>query len=260
MENQNIQTEQLQLNSTTRDGNIRSVAEIMKSVQNKFDQKSEVIFDGYICFRCKEKYTIEKRERDTPRHWEGKELCGKCKFEDEMKLRTARWTAICPPLYQNTDRLKLPDEEARKSYDKIQLHKFQGRGLVVHGLTRRGKTRAIWDRIKIGYMKTGTTPKYCLGSMFSVLISESFEEHQTSKILKDFSETPLLFFDDIGQMIFTERVQECLFTILELRCAYLRPTIFTMNDIGQTLKDKFSGNRGDAFVGRLKEFCEIIKF
>lgn len=189
------------------------------------------------------------------------EDCRRARKEKETFLmRESRWQEICPPLYLANDREKLPDEEAKKSYDKIQNYIFLERGLVVHGLTRRGKTRAVWERMKKGYMNTGLEPKFAFGGMFSLQIAESFEDHETIKLINSFANAPIVFFDDIGQMIFTERVQECLFTVLETRCSYLRPTVFTMNDIGNTLKDKFSGNRGEAFTSRLKEFCEIIKF
>lgn len=237
----------------------------MADVLSRLNFTSKPIEYKYNCLRCGEEKIRLRTEKfiggDLPVAMRTCDECVKITLEEkETQRRISSWVHICPPLYQNTNRDKLPDEQAKKSYDIIQNYKFSEKGLVVHGITRRGKTRAVWDRIKNGYFNTGISAKYCLGSMFSIMIAESFEEHQTSRLIKEFSDTPILFFDDIGQMIFTERVQECLFTILEMRCAYLRPTIFTMNDIGETLKDKFSGNRGEAFVGRLKEFCEIVKF
>jgi len=253
--------EQQQQNSTKTVGEVLSSSEFIKEAKEltkaplKYEYK-------YTCRECKEEKTISTDRSYL--EWQLPKFCPTCaKIRQEKEInsqRIKRWTEICPPLYLESDRNLLPDESARIAYDKIQDYIFTEKGLVVHGLTRRGKTRAVWQRMKKGFMATGLEPKFSFGGMFSLNISESFEQHETTALVKSFGTAPIVFFDDIGQMIFTERVQECLFTILEMRCAYLRPTVFTMNDIGDTLKAKFSGNRGEAFVSRLKEFCEIIKF
>ena len=57
-----------------------------------------------------------------------------------IKEASHRWAKICPPLYAATDPARLPQESLRR----VMAWQFGPRGLVIHGPTGTGKTRAAF--------------------------------------------------------------------------------------------------------------------
>lgn len=172
----------------------------------------------------------------------------------------ARWLDICPPLYRDTDMAKLPAEAAAK-LPAVMAWKFGPRGLLLHGVTKRGKTRTAYlllrrlhfaDRILISAWDTGDWVNEC-SKRFRSGDGEEWTERQIR--------VPLLFLDDIGNEASGERGEGELFRVIKRRGEEMKPIIMTTNKTGINLREKFrEEDRGAALVRRLAEFCECIGF
>ncbi len=180
------------------------------------------------------------------------------------------WRMLCPIEYRaDPDLTKLPDKYAVLSFQRVLGWKYNKRGFIAHGLTGRGKTRAVWAMLR-QYHFLGYKIKYFESGAFGYEVSNSFSEMTGREFLQSLMGYDILFFDDFGQEVFTERVQEAALHIIEKRTSNGLPIIFTTNDAGETLETKFatrnqsgqiiSNNRGPAIIRRIREFCENYSF
>ena len=165
------------------------------------------------------------------------------------------WSKVCPPLYQDTDPKRLPQGPLAK------VMAWSGpKGLLLHGETGTGKTRAVWLRLRLANER---------GARFLALDSAGFQEGLYAKFsegmgdmkcwLGYLSKLPLLFIDDLDKAVFKEWVASELFAVLDRRARAKLPTIITTNATGPTLA-KLLGRWGIPFVRRLREYYETVSF
>lgn len=65
--------------------------------------------------------------------------------------------------------------------------------------------------------------------------------------------------DDVGQMKFTERAEECFWWLINRRTRDNRPVVLTTQFTGDSFAARFlSRERGDSVARRLREFCEAV--
>ncbi len=70
----------------------------------------------------------------------------------------------------------------------------------------------------------------------------------------------LLLLDDVFKGKLSDGLEQAIYSIISLRTENEKPTILTLNDVGETLLARMSPDRGPALVRRLREFCEMISF
>jgi DNA replication protein DnaC len=70
----------------------------------------------------------------------------------------------------------------------------------------------------------------------------------------------VLFFDDLGKVPLTERVEAEFFALIERRMARQLPITVTSNMTGDDLAAKASTDRGRPLIRRLREFCRVVVF
>ena len=58
----------------------------------------------------------------------------------------------------------------------------------------------------------------------------------------------------------TESFEAAMFAIVDHRLNYNLPVIATLNDTGATLSARMTGDRGEAFIARLREMSDTIHF
>lgn len=191
-------------------------------------------------------------------------ICDKCDLQQQQSAeiqkaqdRLRRWDALCPPLYLDTDADKLPEYQLKR----VIKWQFGPRGLVLHGETRKGKSRCAWLLIRRLILE-GVSVEAMTSDQFA---RDCAEAHGTgadvaTEWFARLAGRPVLFIDDLGKFKLTERVEAELFGIFDYRCTHLRPTIFTTNAVGDILAKRMTPDRGAPFVARMREFCEGISF
>ena len=195
-----------------------------------------------VCYRCEE----VKRKRDNVGRWQA--------IQNE---RSAAWAEICPPAYQNTDPAKLPNP---KKLAEVMAWTYQPRGLLMHGETRRGKSRCAWKLCEREFM-AGRSVRV-LDSMAGIEYAGLFGEgaDKAERWVKEHSRCGLLFMDDAFKAKLTDSFEAAVFAVIDYRLGHQLPIIATLNDTGATLAGRMSGDRGAALVARLKEMCGVIEF
>jgi DNA replication protein DnaC len=178
-------------------------------------------------------------------------ICDDCNKKRETKLAeefTARleqrWRSMCPCIYQDTD-LNHPAMPKGEKVQKILNWRPGGKGLLLFGPTRKGKTRLAWMLLRnlffLGYSVLPLTAADFADAICqnATDLSEWRNWHMTHDIV---------FLDDLGKCKLTDRVEAELFDLIDRRSARSRGTVVTTN------------LSGDPLVERLREFFIAISF
>jgi len=157
-----------------------------------------------------------------------------------------------PVLFEDTD----PERLAPELRDMCHNWVPTGKGLLVHGTTRKGKTRTAWyiaDRLFNANPKAN---RFLFLTMFELeaRLVASWGTSTWDKTMQHMVNIPLLFLDDLGKERMTERMASCLFALIDQRTMHKRSTVITTNLTGDTLLERFHDKEtGAAFVARLKD-------
>lgn len=171
--------------------------------------------------------------------------------------RAEAWKRVCPVLFQDTDPSKLP------SPHKLQVAlqwQYGRRGLILHGVSGRGKSRIAWEILKREFMSGRSvavmdcTSGYDYSAKFALSAAEAarWVEHRMT--------VDLLLFDDVLKVKLTDSVEQALFAIVNSRTERGLPILCTTNDTGETLAARMTEDRGPALLRRLREFSQSISF
>jgi len=170
----------------------------------------------------------------------------------------ARWHAICPPLYRDTDPARIP-ATFRAVVERWQ---FGPRGLGFIGQAGECKTRSAF-LILHGQHLAGNRPSAASATKVSVWSQNRFSDDPERKAesyrkLDEIRFAPVILIDDLGKSKMTPRAEEEFFDILEHRTSHKLPTIWTANASGKELLAMMSPDRGGPIMRRLAEFSEIV--
>ncbi len=156
-----------------------------------------------------------------------------------------------PELFADTDPKRLGELQM------VAEHYLpSGKGLLIHGTTRKGKTRTAWYVANRLWNENKFKNKYLFLTMFELeaRIASSWGNSTWDKTMLQMTNVPLLFLDDLGKEKMTDRMASCLFALVDQRTMHKRPTIITTNLTGETLLERFHDKEtGAAFVARLKD-------
>ncbi len=221
------------------------------------------------CAKCE---TILEREPLMlfGREWFPFWICDDCEIRAQAEVarnhyvaaeqqQSSAWLRLCPPLYQDTDLTRLPDELRTV----IANWSYGPRGLGIFGTVGKGKTRACFKILErchdSGFSCHALTATRFAMASADQYADDSARRSRAREALEKCSDVDLLFLDDLGKNKFTERVELDLFDVLEHRTSHLRPTLWTANATGVALTAMLSPDRGAPIMRRLVEFSEIVK-
>ncbi len=172
-------------------------------------------------------------------------------------VRETKWKELCPPAYQDTEIERLPNPSKAV---EILAWNYGPRGLLLHGKTRKGKSRCAWLLAK-KVMATGKSVRV-LDSMAGFAYAAVFAAGglEVKAWIDSHAKCGLLFFDDVFKVKLTDSFESAVFAIVDYRLAHQMPILATLNDTGATLTARLSLDRGEALVARLKESCDVIQF
>lgn len=217
------------------------------------------------CVACGAEVAYEPRFPEKPDMFKPR-TCKPCGEKDADKVRqdeNARkvadrkcsWKKLCPTIYQETDASRLP----KGPTEEVLAWKFGRRGMVLHGPTGRGKTRAAFLLMERLHLE-GRSVAVFHGNDFAHQCAEKFGDCRGEEWIASLAKEDVVFFDDLGKFKMTERVEAELFGLIEMRVAWARPIVVTANFSGKSLAEKMTDDRGESFVRRLKEFCDVVEF
>lgn len=184
----------------------------------------------------------------------------------EADRRRALWESRrCPPVLRDTDEARVP----AGPWNAVRDWRMGDGGLLLHGPTRSGKTRALSLLVK----------RLILGEGRSVLawraddLAEEFRTRLADRgingitVFRDaLAHAHVLWIDDLGKGRFRDDESTALWGLVDDRLAAGRPIWITTEHVGATLAAQFCA-RGDrpekaqsaaSLVARLREACRDI--
>lgn len=128
-------------------------------------------------------------------------------------------------------------------------------GVIMHGQTGLGKSRAAWWLYNKLWMDNHTDSMFLQMRKFEAKIAEGFDEKKHSKVIDALISAKVVVLDDLGKERLTPRLETDLFAVMDERTSGLKTTIITTNYTGDTLVDRFNSREtGVAFVRRLRDY------
>ena len=191
------------------------------------------------CARRRKAYRDEERQR----------YIADCKYY---------WEKTCPPLMKGTDPLRLEQESLSKVMDFADNPR--GKGMVIHGVSGAGKTRALWLLLK-RLSEQGVRYRYWQARKLADTLATSFKRNQHEDIMHRLQTIPVLVIDDLGKERGTERWETDLFDTVNTRTEYDRPIIVTTNLKSDDLIERYNDKElAEALIRRVFEFCTTVAF
>lgn len=161
----------------------------------------------------------------------------------------------CPELFRDTDpsRLSGPLASYAKSWDPFAGKSGRRLGLIIHGATRKGKSRCMWF-IRNRLVTLGVKVKVFTMFELEAEMAAAWGKEKWDVFMREITDVQLLCLDDLGKEKMTERMASVLFAIIDQRTQHNRPTLITTNHTSQSLLDRFADKEiGTAFIARLRE-------
>ena len=170
--------------------------------------------------------------------------------------REAVWRKRCPKDYRNTEPTQVPD---RKAFETATGWQFNPRGLLLHGETGAGKSRAAWFLLR-RLIAEGHVPITFNSGDFADAMREVPDLGAWKRRLFVW---PLVYIDDLGNGYKTRFWEDVTFHVVCRRAENHVPLIITTQYTGEDLmRGSESDIRAAALVRRLREsdFFETIPF
>jgi DNA replication protein DnaC len=157
----------------------------------------------------------------------------------------------CPELFKDTDPKRLPPVLAALA---TTWHpETQKKSLLIHGVTRKGKTRCMWfirNRLK----GLGISMKVMTMFELEADMAAAWGKERWDQAMKALIEAEVLGLDDLGKEKMTERMASVLFAIIDQRAQHKRATVITTNHTGASLAERFHDKEvGNALLARIKD-------
>lgn len=176
------------------------------------------------------------------------------------EMRESTFRRLCPPIYQQTDTARLPQDKLTT----VTAWKYGPKGLLLVGPTGTGKTRCAWQLLR-RLILSGHRVRAFDGLGWAVAVSEAFgKPDETEQWLDDVCKADVLFIDDLFKGKMTEAQELAAGGVFERRTSHLLPVIVTMNSTGRMILDRMTdqgrADRGEPLIRRMGEFCEVVKF
>lgn len=171
--------------------------------------------------------------------------------------REKQWRKICPPAFQNTTPTELPRPDL---LDTVLQWQYGANGLLLHGPTGTGKSRCAWELCRREWFAGRSLARLDCFAGFEYASKFSDGHGEVETWAQELAKADILLLDDVLKAKLTDSFEAALFAIVTRRTEQGRPIIASCNDTGETLADRMSMDRGDAFVRRLREFCRSIAF
>jgi DNA replication protein DnaC len=207
-----------------------------------------------------------------PNTWQYLKNCQACAEEWHQRDRAAgmaefrqwkkhqepsEWDKLCPPIFQETEADKLPNQP---SYTKSLGVTLSKRSLLLYGKTGKGKSRTLWAILRREWLAGRKVAMLdaSAGVNYASMCKQGMQK--ADAWVKDCSEVAILGLDDVFKSNLSPGWESMLHLIIDQRMLYRRPFILTTNDTVETLLSRMSPDRGPSLIRRLKEFCEVISF
>lgn len=182
------------------------------------------------------------------------EECGtrgqeKQEMSAKLERMRQRWLQLCPPLFRDTIFDKLPRRELSEA---AVNWKYNPKGLNLWGFPGTGKTRTAFLILEREHFNGRHCRSIGPGEF------QAADKAERAKWLKAVERAELVLFDDVDKFKLSAAHEDSFFAVVDHRAKYKRPTLWTGNSSGESLKVMFT--HGEALVRRIRQFNTSIHF
>lgn len=178
-----------------------------------------------------------------------------------FQKRKENFKKLCPQMYQDFKKDILPNPSV---YEQVISWEVQKKGLLLIGDSRMGKTRCAWQLMKRIYCMDAFTFEAITELQFSHKVADFGRSEGLKDWMASLCKVKVLFIDDLGKAVMTERTSAELFYVFEERMSNNKPIIATMQidpiNYAQKISNRSGKEMADAILNRLKSHCEVISF
>ena len=244
----------------------------MQDIQNNLDFKT--ITEPAECSACGKPYVRTVHLLSGRRVFVGRR-CPACdaRWQEERlaeeraskaQEHEAEWAELCPWEHRlltetrgHTDLTLL--EAAQPDWRKVLDWEYGPLGLLLRGETGTCKTRSVWrlarklfdQDIRVTALTAGQFDRQCRKAAGQFELPGWFDELVRARVL---------FFDDLGKGAWTPHTEANFFDLVDQRTCEGRPLLVTTNDSGRSLAERFSPDRAEPLIRRLREYCRCLTF
>lgn len=180
--------------------------------------------------------------------------------EKLLRDRKETWKRVCPEIYREFDPTLCRDPQTSERIVKWEPR--EGRGLLVVGASRAGKTRAVYQMLERRFLE-GAKVVALRGTKWTELaIAKSRggdDSYEAKRIIASAHSADLTFVDDFAKNRWTETTEVAFWELLEDRGSRRKPVILTCTETGDSMVQRM-GHSAHDIINRLREFCDVIKF
>lgn len=198
-------------------------------------------------------------------------ICDQCRADRDAEAdrsaaakllsdRKDQWNRICPEIYRDFDLVQSRHPEASERI--IQWNPREGRGLLVVGASRAGKTRAVYQMLRRKFMEGAKVSAFRGTKWTELAIAKARggdESPEARRLIAEAHSADLTFVDDFAKNRWTETTEVAFWELLEDRGSRRKPVILTCTETGDAMIQRM-GHSGQDIINRLREFCDVIKF
>jgi len=179
---------------------------------------------------------------------------------EARQRRKDHWHEVCPPEMREWQDGRIGGMLAHLA----QAHCItDAEGLAIIGPTRSGKTRAAYQVLRRAH-EAGMWVESMTGTAFGGYVMATFSDDgmtaaTAKEALRAAKRCNVLLLDDLGKLPTTARNAAELWDLVDYRCNYQRPIIWTSDNGGAALQAALGGDTGAATLARLMEFCRVVR-
>lgn len=176
---------------------------------------------------------------------------------DRLEIRSQMWETLCPHEF------RAPLDFARNGrelYDRLMAWQFGPRGLFLSGRTGKCKTRYLLRVLEREFL-AGRSCAFVAHIDFRREVSYLSQTDPLAmrRYMAVLMKADVVLFDDLGAGVITAAGEEAFEGMLAARCRNGKPTLFSANSEIDALGTRFSADRSEPILRRLREFSEQVK-
>lgn len=131
-------------------------------------------------------------------------------------------------------------------------------GLMLHGITGRGKTRIGLESLRMAH-NAGFVCRFMDCQLFASEAVSAYRGGTERAFFREHLKPQILMLDDLGKAKITPRVGEALFELVNRRMDSRKTMVITTNETGKSLDARFEDKECvSALLRRLREICRMV--
>lgn len=174
-----------------------------------------------------------------------------------LECRIEQFKRLCPQGYADTDEARLA---APADYILRMPFPMDGKGLLLTGPAGTGKTRTAWMTLRRWMLSRPFSVLAYNGIAFARSMGDSYAQGHSGDWHDAVETVKVLLLDDLFKARMTPALADTIYSVLEARHSWRRPTIITMNAVGESISQALPEDMRAPVIRRILESSHLFEF